>query len=110
MNLRNICYFDSTAWDWVTADSINVTKFQPDAGEHAFQVPPFFVPLQWMLLDLVRRTEHDVDAAAISLPPRSFAAEALVRIRNPTVVFLLAFVHMSVWGGVACLPKLLYEL
>src|SRR6476469_4876342 len=58
-----------------------------------------------MRLDFIRLAEHDVDAAAVGLPPRDAGGEMLVGVGNALVMFFLEFVLFGVRRGIAALPK-----
>src|ERR1700722_461605 len=58
-----------------------------------------------MRINLIRRTVHDVHAAAIGLPPRNTRGKMLVGISNAAVMFFLVFVLFGVRSWVAPLPE-----
>ena len=63
-----------------------------------------------MLLDFVRRTVRDVDAAAVGLPSGNARGELLVGVGDTAVVLFLVFVLDGVRRGIAPQPELLDEL
>ena len=63
-----------------------------------------------MGVDLIGRTEHDVNLATVAFPSRDrFLWEALIRVGHAPVVLFFVFVLLGVRGGVAPQPKLFDE-
>src|SRR5262245_14719597 len=63
-----------------------------------------------MRFDLIGLAEHNVDAPAISLPPRDTASVFLVWISDSLIIFLAILVYISIGIGIAPEPELLDEL
>src|SRR5579884_771357 len=63
-----------------------------------------------MRFDFIRRTEGDIDAAAIGLPTRNTRRVMLVGVSDAAVVLFLVFVLFGVRRGIAPQPELFDEL
>ncbi len=63
-----------------------------------------------MRFNLIGRAVHNVNPAPVGHPTRKPAGEALVGVRNPTIVLFLVLVFHRARGGVAAQPELLNEL
>src|SRR5271169_3465849 len=63
-----------------------------------------------MGLNLIRRTEDNVDPAAVALPTRDAGRVVLVGIGDAPVVLFFKLVLFSVGCGIATLPESLDEL
>src|SRR5208283_1184083 len=61
-------------------------------------------------VDLIRRAKHDVNPAAVGLPPRDAGGEVLVGISDAPVVLFFKLVLVGVGRGIAALPEGLDEL
>jgi hypothetical protein len=63
-----------------------------------------------MGVNLIRRSKHDVHAAAIRLPTRHAGGKMLVGISDAAIVLFLELVFFGVGCGIAALPEGLNEL
>ena len=63
-----------------------------------------------MAVDLVRRSPHDVDLAAVGLPAGNAGSEVLVGVGNAAVVLFLKCVFGRIGIGIAPLPERLDKL
>ena len=63
-----------------------------------------------MRIHFVRRTIHDVHAAAIGLPARNASGEMLVGVGNTPIVLFLVFVLFRIRSGVPALPESFDEI
>src|SRR5208283_5634657 len=62
-----------------------------------------------MVIDLVRRAVHDVNAATVRSPPRNAGGEVFVGVSNAPVMLFFVFILRSVGRGIAAQPELLDE-
>src|SRR6202011_922249 len=63
-----------------------------------------------MTFNFVRRAPHDVHVSAIGLPSWNTRGVMLIRVRNPSIMFLFELVVRQVWVSAAAQPELLDEL
>src|SRR5205085_11647064 len=61
-------------------------------------------------LDLICRSIHYVDPAAVGLPTWDACCVVLVRVRNTPIMLFFEFVFRSVRGRIAARPECLNEL